>query len=73
MTQQQGKEMSGNKMVKIIIGTILIACILIVIVIQTFYVVYEPNDRKQIEQDKTEQPSYTKSAKLQFEQLLNLG
>ena len=46
MAHEQGKEISGNKMVKIIVGTILIACILIVIVIQTFYVVYEPKEKQ---------------------------
>ena len=71
MAHQQGKEMSGNKMVKIIGGTILIACILIVIVIQTFYNVYEPKERKQIEQD--DQSSYTKSVMLPSEALLKLG
>jgi uncharacterized membrane protein len=71
MGHEQGKEMSGNKMVKIMIGTILFACILIVIVIQTFYVVYEPKERKQIEQD--DQSSYTKSAMLQIDELLKLG
>ena len=71
MAHQQGKEMSGNKMVKIIGGTILIACILIVIVIQTFYVVYEPKERKQNEQD--DQSSYTKSAILPVEELRTLG
>ena len=73
MAQQQGKEVSGNKVVKIMIGAILIACILIVIVIQTFYVVYEPKERKQIEQDESEQPSYTKPAMLQLDELLQLG
>ena len=68
MAHQQGKEMSGNKMVKIIGGTILIACILIVIVIQTFYVVYEPKERKQ-----DDQSSYTKSAILPVEELRTLG
>ena len=71
MAQQQGKEVSGNKVVKIMIGAILIACILIVIVIQTFYVVYEPKERKQIE--KEDQSSYTNSAMLQMEELLELG
>ena len=71
MAHEQGKEISGNKMVKIIVGTILIACILIVIVIQTFYVVYEPKERKQIEQD--DQSSYTKSAMLHYDQLLKLS
>ena len=71
MAHQQGKEMSGNKMVKIIGGTILIACILIVIIIQTFYNVYEPKERKQIEQD--DQSSYTKSVMLPSEALLKLG
>ncbi|MEK4626884.1 MAG: hypothetical protein ABS944_06290 [Solibacillus sp.] len=71
--EHQGKEMSGNKMVKIIMGTIVVASILIVIVIQSFYVLWEPKERKQIEQDETEQPSYSKSAFYQADELLRLS
>ena len=73
MEHRQSKEMSGNKMVKIIIGTIIVASILIVAVIQAFYMLWEPQERKEIKQDQTEQPSYTKSAMLHYDQLLKLG
>lgn len=73
MEHRQSKEMSGNKMVKIIIGTIVIASILIVAAIQVFYILWEPQERKQIEKDETEQPSYTKSAMLHYDQLLKLS
>lgn len=67
------KEVSGNKMVKIIIGTILVASIAIVVVIQGFYMLWEPKEPKQIKQDETEQPSYSKSAMVNYEALLRLG
>ena len=73
MAQEQSKEMSGKKIVKIIMGTIITASILIVIVIQSFYVFWEPKERKQIEQDDNEQPSYTKSAMHHVDQVLHLG
>lgn len=73
MEHRQSKEISGNKMVKILVGTIVVASILIVAVIQAFYMLWEPKERKQIEQDKTEQPSYTKSAMLHYDQLLKLS
>lgn len=71
--EQQSKEMSGKKMVKFIMGTIIVASVLIVIGIQSFYMLYEPKERKQIEQDETEEPSYTKSAMHSQDQLLYLG
>ncbi|MBD8033741.1 hypothetical protein [Solibacillus merdavium] len=72
--EQQSKEMSGNKMVKIIIGIILIASIIIVVAIQAFYMLWEPKEPKQIEQqNETEQPSYSKSAQNFYEELLYLG
>ncbi|WP_336046524.1 hypothetical protein [Solibacillus ferritrahens] len=72
--EQQSKEMSGNKMVKIIIGIILIASIIIVVAIQAFYMLWEPKEPKQIEQqNETKQPSYSKSAQNFYEELLYLG
>ena len=72
--EQQSKEMSGNKMVKIIIGIILIASIIIVVAIQAFYMLWEPKEPKQIEQqNENEQPSYSKSAQLYYEEQLYLG
>lgn len=71
--QNSSKEMSGNKMVKIIVGTILVASVVIVIVIQAFYMLWEPKDPKQIELNKSEESSDTKSAVLQFETQLHLG
>ena len=74
MEHRQSKEMSGNKMVKIIVGTIVIASIIIVIVIQSFYMLWEPKERKQIDnKDESEQPSYTKSAQLYYDDILKLG
>lgn len=71
MAQEQSKEMSGKKMVKIIMGLIITASILIVIVIQSFYVLWEPKERKQIKQDENEQPSYSKSAMHHADQMLH--
>lgn len=72
--QHQSKEMSGNKMVKIILGIMLVASIIIIAVIQAFYVLWEPNEPKHNDrQDKSEQPSYSKSAMLHHEGLLRLG
>lgn len=71
--EHQSKEMSGNKMVKIIMGTIIISSILIVVVIQSFYVLWEPKERKQIKQDENEQPSYTNPAMLEYDRLLHIG
>ena len=72
--QHQSKEMSGNKMVKIIIGTILVASIIIVAVIQAFYVLWEPKEPKHNDrQDESEQPSYSKSAMINYETLLHLS
>ena len=72
--EQQSKEMSGNKMVKIIIGIILIASIIIVVAIQAFYMLWEPKEPKQIEQqNENEQPSYSKSAQHYYKELLYLG
>lgn len=73
MAQEQLKEMSGKKMVTFIIGTIIAVSILIVIVIQAFYVLWEPKEPKQIEQDESEEPSYTKSAKIHYEELVRLS
>ena len=74
MTQQNSsKEMSGNKMVKIIVGTILVASIVIVIVIQAFYMLWEPKDPKQIELNKSEESSGVNSVMLPFEEQLYLG
>ena len=72
MTQQNSsKEMSGNKMVKIIVGTILVASIVIVIAIQAFYMLWEPKDPKQIELNKSEESSDVNS--VPFEGQLYLG
>lgn len=71
--QNSSKEMSGNKMVKIIVGTILVASVVIVIVIQAFYMLWEPKDPKQIELNKSEESSDAKSAVLQLEEQLYLG
>lgn len=72
MTQQNSsKEMSGNKMVKIIVGTILVASIVIVIAIQAFYMLWEPKEPKQIELDKSEESSAVNS--VPFEGQLYLG
>ncbi|WP_079523349.1 hypothetical protein [Solibacillus isronensis] len=72
MTQQNSsKEMSGNKMVKIIVGTILVASIVIVIAIQAFYMLWEPKDPKQIELNKSEESSDVNS--VPFEEQLYLG
>ncbi|MCM3723752.1 MULTISPECIES: hypothetical protein [Solibacillus] len=74
MTQQNSsKEMSGNKMVKIIVGTILVASIVIVIAIQAFYMLWEPKDPKQIELNKSEESSNVSSVMLPFEEQLYLG
>lgn len=74
MTQQNSsKEMSGNKMVKIIVGTILVASIVIVIAIQAFYMLWEPKDPKQIELNKSEESSDVNSSMLPFEGQLYLG
>lgn len=74
MTQQNSsKEMSGNKMVKIIVGTILVASIVIVIAIQAFYMLWEPKDPKQIELNKSEESSDVNSVMLPFEEQLYLG
>lgn len=74
MTQQKSsKEMSGNKMVKIIVGTILVASIVIVIVIQAFYMLWEPKDPKQIELNKSEESRDVNSVMLPFEEQLYLG
>lgn len=67
------KEISGNKMVKIIVGTILVASVIIVVVIQAFYMLWEPKEPKQIKQDENEQPSYSKSAMVDYDELLRLG
>lgn len=72
MTQQNSsKEMSGNKMVKIIVGTILVASIVIVIAIQAFYMLWEPKDPKQIDLNKSEESSDVNS--VPFEEQLYLG
>lgn len=72
MTQQNSsKEMSGNKMVKIIVGTILVASIVIVIAIQAFYMLWEPKDPKQIELNKSEESSDVNS--VPFERQLYLS
>lgn len=74
MTQQNSsKEMSGNKMVKIIVGTILVASIVIVIAIQAFYMLWEPKDPKQIELNKSEESSDVNSSMLPFEGQFYLG
>lgn len=74
MTQQNSsKEMSGNKMVKIIVGTILVASIVIVIAIQVFYMLWEPKDPKQIELNKSEELSDVNSVMLPVEEQLNIG
>lgn len=71
---RQTKEISGNKMAKLIIGTIIVASIIIVIAIQVFYMLWEPNKPTQNKhQDETEQPSYSKSAMLHYDELLYLG
>ena len=67
------KEISGNKMVKIILGTILVVSIIIVVVIQGFYMLWEPKEPKQIGQDENEQPSYSKSALVDYDEFLRLG
>ncbi|MER2112962.1 MAG: hypothetical protein ABS960_09760, partial [Solibacillus isronensis] len=69
--QNSSKEMSGNKMVKIIVGTILVASIVIVIAIQAFYMLWEPKDPKQIELNKSEESSDVNS--VPFESWLYLG
>lgn len=70
----QTKEMSGNKMAKIILGTIVAASIIIVGVIQAFYMLWEPKEPTQNErQDENEKPSYSKSAMLHYDDLLRLG
>ena len=71
--QNSSKEMSGNKMVKIIIGTILVASVVIVIVIQAFYMLWEPKDPKQIELNKSEQSSEAYSVMLPLEDQLYIG
>lgn len=71
--QNSSKEMSGNKMVKIIVGTILVASVVIVIVIQAFYMLWEPKDPKQIELNKIEESSDTNSALLQLGERLYLS
>jgi|GEM_PF-6358736 len=74
MTQQNSsKEMSGNKMVKIIVGTILVASIVIVIAIQVFYMLWEPKDPKQIELNKSEESIDVNSVMLPVEEQLNIG
>ncbi|MEK5186704.1 hypothetical protein MKY51_16715 [Solibacillus sp. FSL R5-0691] len=75
MTQQNSsKEMSGNKMVKIIVGTIVVASIVIVIAIQAFYMLWEPKDPKQIELNKSEEESSAvNSVMFPFEERLYLG
>ena len=74
MTQQNSsKEMSGNKMVKIIVGTILVASIVIVIAIQAFYMLWEPKDPKQIELNKSEESSGAFSVVHPFEEQLYIG
>ena len=74
MTQQNSsKEMSGNKMVKIIVGTILVASIVIVIAIQAFYMLWEPKDPKQIELNKSKESSEVNSVMLPVEDGLYLG
>lgn len=72
--EQQSKEMSGNKMVKIIIGIILLASIIIVVAIQAFYILWEPKEPKQNEQqNENEQPSYSKSAQHYYVEQLYLS
>ena len=71
--QNSSKEMSGNKMVKIIVGTILVASIVIVIAIQAFYMLWEPKDPKQIELNKSEESSDVNTVMLPFEEQLYLG
>lgn len=71
--QNSSKEMSGNKMVKIIVGTILVASVVIVIVIQAFYMLWEPKDPKQIELNKSEQSSEAYAVELPFEEQLYIG
>lgn len=71
--QNSSKEMSGNKMVKIIVGTILVASVVIVIVIQAFYMLWEPKDPKQIELNKSEQSSEAYSVMLPLEEQLYIG
>ncbi|MEK4387636.1 hypothetical protein MKZ25_18025 [Solibacillus sp. FSL W7-1464] len=74
MTQQNSsKEMSGNKMVKIIIGTILVVSIAIVIVIQVFYMLWEPKDPKQIELNKSEASSGAVSLLHPYEEQFYIG
>lgn len=71
--QNSSKEMSGNKMVKIIVATILVASVVIVIVIQAFYMLWEPKDPKQIELNKSEQSSEVYAVVLPFEEQLYIG
>lgn len=71
--EQRTKEISGNKMVKMIIGTIFVASIIIVVIIQAFYMLWEPKEPKQIEKDEAEQPSYSKSAMVDYDALVRLG
>lgn len=60
-------------MVKIIVGTILVASVVIVIVIQAFYMLWEPKDPKQIELNKSEQSSEAYAVELPFEEQLYIG
>ncbi|MEK4427350.1 hypothetical protein [Solibacillus sp. FSL K6-1523] len=67
------KEISGKKMGFIVIGTIIAATIAIVIAIQAFYMTWDPKQKKDQQNDETNEPSYTKSAMHQYEQLLKIS
>lgn len=67
------KEVSGKKMVSVIMGTMIAASVVIVIVIQAFYMLWEPEQKIEKQDDETNEPSYTKSAMQWYEQILTIG
>ena len=70
---EPSKEVSGKKMGFIVIGTIIAASIIIVIAIQAFYMIWDPKPKIDQQDDETNEPSYTKSAMHQYEQLIKIS
>ena len=70
---ETSKEVSGKKMGFIVIGTIIAATVIIVIAIQAFYMIWDPKQQKDRQDDETKEPSYTKSAMHHYEKLIKIS
>ncbi|MEG0473514.1 MAG: hypothetical protein RR588_14375 [Solibacillus sp.] len=70
---ETSKEVSGKKMVSVILGTIIVATVVIVVVIQAFYMLWEPKQKNEKPVDETNEPSYSKSAMHNYDELIYIG